>query len=259
MTPAKILLVDIETAPMLAFVWQKSLYNTNIRIDQVERDTSILSFAAKWLGEKRMIYEDQSRAPDMFDDTKLLKSIWKLLDEAEIVIAHNGKAFDIPFIQARMIAKNLPPPSPFKQIDTLKEVKQFGFTYNSLEHIAEECGCPKSDHREFPGISLWRECLRGNKRAWRAMKEYNTQDVKALEVVYLRLRAWIDRHPNMGMWIDDGEKHCPKCGSSKLIIRGHRVTNTGRYNMYHCLSCRGYSRGRDLQNNGTHRKNQLSN
>jgi hypothetical protein len=46
----RILLVDIETAPSLGWVWQK--WQTDV-ID-IERDWYILSISVKWLNEKKI-------------------------------------------------------------------------------------------------------------------------------------------------------------------------------------------------------------
>jgi hypothetical protein len=42
------------------------------------------------------------------------------MDEADIICAHNGDAFDIKKINSRLITNGFKPPSPFKTIDTLK-------------------------------------------------------------------------------------------------------------------------------------------
>src|ERR1043166_4952691 len=93
----KILFIDIETAPLVVFAWQKSLYGTNISTDQVISDTHLLSFSAKWLNKKEMIYADQRNKKKVSDDYGLLLKIAKLLGEADVVIAHNGRAFDTKF------------------------------------------------------------------------------------------------------------------------------------------------------------------
>ena len=47
----KVLLIDIESAPIQSYHWQ--LWKENISIEQVQVDWSILSFGAKWLGDPR--------------------------------------------------------------------------------------------------------------------------------------------------------------------------------------------------------------
>ena len=259
---ARILLIDIETAPIEALVWQKSLYNTNVRVEQVEQDTHLFSYSAKWLDEKKIMYGDQSKRRDISNDTPLLWEIHTLLDEADVVIAHNGQAFDLPFVLTRMAGADIPPPSPFRQIDTYRVAKkQFGFTFNSLEFLGKALGCKirKHEHKKFPGIQLWQECKAGNNEAWKEMRIYNTDDTLLLEEVYMKLRPWIQGHPNLGLYVNDGDRHCPVCSSANLQIRKYIYTQTGLYRGYRCTDCGKYSRGRDVVNSKEHRKCQLIN
>jgi hypothetical protein len=261
MTP-NILFIDIETSPIVAHVWQMKLYKTNIRQEQVLEDTTILSFAAKWLGEKEVIYQDQSKSKDIRNDKPLLLAIRELLDKADIVVVQNGVAFDIPTIKARMLSQKISPPSPFKMIDTcLLARKMFNFSYNSLDFLARalKCKTRKHEHKRFPGISLWNECMLGNKKAWAEMQIYNKDDVIVLEEAYLAMRGWIDGHPNVGIYIDSNSSLCPKCGSDKIILRGFCFTNTGKYQRYKCNHCGGWSRGRNKVGDKDHARLQLTN
>jgi predicted RNA-binding Zn-ribbon protein involved in translation (DUF1610 family) len=184
------------------------------------------------------------------------------LDEADIVVVQNGVAFDMPTIMARMMAKGIKPPSPFKVIDTCTLArKKFNFSSNKLEFLAEAMGCKvkKLKHRKFPGIALWQACLEGNREAWKEMKIYNMGDVNVLEEVYLKMRPWMAEHPNVGVYMKGGKLHCPKCGSSSLQKRGIRTTNISEYQQYVCNNCGGYSRARIMLNSVEHRRNQLAN
>lgn len=254
----RVLLIDIETAPKIAYVWRT--YDESISPEQLVSDTFLLSFAAKWLGEKKVIYSDQSTSRPMSNDMKLLRQIHSLMDEADIVVAHNGQAFDVPFVLTRMVAKGLPPMSPFKQVDTFRIARrQFGFTFNRLVFLAKALDCRylKDEHPEYPGITLWKECLRRNPDAWRVMRRYNIGDVQTLEEVYMKLRPWVEKHPNAGIWIDDGNRHCPVCGSTEMQIRGYKHTDTGIYTQYRCNACGKYARGRQTVNTREHRRLQL--
>lgn len=257
MTQPKILVLDIETAPILARVWRT--FKENVGLEQIEHDWYILSFAAKWLGSSRVTYYDQSRARDIEDDRFLLGKIWRLLDQADIVVAHNGRRFDIPKINARFITLGMLPPSPYKVHDTLDIAKRhFKFTSNRLQFLTDTlCTEKKRKSEKFPGFSLWAECLKGNQEAWAEMREYNLQDVVSLEELYLRLRAWDSRAPNIGVYIDGEEPKCPKCGSTHVQKRGHYHTNVGVYQRYRCNDCGGWGKGAVLQNTLQHRRSVL--
>jgi len=260
LTAPRILILDIETAPVLAYVWRT--FKENVSWDQVSTDWYILSFAAKWLDDDRVLYYDQSRKKNIEDDHALMCKLHKLLDVADIVVAHNGKKFDVRKIKARFILNNFPPPSPFKVVDTLLEArKEFAFTSNRLVALTDQL-CPeekKDEHKEFPGFALWAECLKGNRDAWRVMKTYNMQDVRALEALYLKLRPWIVGHPNVAAYVDPEHVSCPKCGSTNVERRGHAFTQTSKYQRYCCRDCGGWSRGRITTNTKDVRDNLLVN
>jgi DNA polymerase elongation subunit (family B)/predicted RNA-binding Zn-ribbon protein involved in translation (DUF1610 family) len=260
MNAPKILFLDIETAPIEAYVWQTSIYNASIRIEQVIKDTHLMSFAAKW-SDGKIIYADQRKKKQVADDYGLCLQIRNLLHEADVVVAHNGKAFDLRFIFARLAAHGIEPPSHFQQVDTYLEAKKhFAFTYNSLKHLAVALKCKhqKLSHAKFHGMELWVQCLKGNRSAWEEMKEYNIYDVYVLEDVYLKLRPFMVNHPNLGVFVDSKSPVCPKCGG-KVQSRGVQHARTGIYPRYQCQKCAGWSRGRKILNAGTHKNNQLVN
>jgi hypothetical protein len=255
----KIITLDIETSPIQAYTW--GIWDQNIGLDQIIKDWSILSFSAKTLGDPKVRYADVSGQRDYYDDRKILKAIWAELDEADIVIAQNGKRFDIRKINARFLERGLPPPSPYKVIDTLIEAKKIAaFTSNKLEWMSQILtDHPKDKHKEFPGFELWSECLKGNQKAWATMRKYNPRDVVATEDVYMRLRPYMIGHPNVAAYNDDTDVQCPKCGGKHLQSRGLALTQSGEYRRYQCRSCGGWARSRYTQNSIDKRRALLSN
>lgn len=259
MSKARTLILDIETAPILANVWRT--WKENVGLDQIRADWYILSFSAKWLDNKKVFYYDQSRAPNIEDDTFLMGKLHKLLDEADFVVAHNGRRFDLKKINARFIIKGFPPPSPYRIIDTLDIAKgSFAFTSNRLAYLTDTlCTTKKLSHAKYPGFSLWKACLAGDKEAWKEMRAYNVQDVLSLEELYLKLRAWDPAHPNVGALDDPEVPTCPKCGGQHLTQRGFRYTQVGKYARFQCNDCFGWSRGRTMHNSADVRKNLMVN
>jgi len=240
---SNILLLDIECAPKLAHVW--NFFKTCIGAKQVLEHGYIMSYAAKWLDKDEMIYEENRK----LDDTAIVNSLIKLMDEADIVIAHNAIKFDIATINARALVNGQSPPAPYKIVDTYKEAKNhFKFESYSLEYISTILGCtPKSSHKKFPGFELWLECMRNNEEAWSELKEYNIQDVKTLEEIYLKMRPWIKTHPNMGVYQEHTGPVCPKCGSHHIQFRGSYHSNLGKFRRFQCTNCGGWGRTRFTQ------------
>lgn len=261
---ARIVTLDIETAPITAYVW--GLFKQFVGLEQIIHDWSILSVTWKWLGDTKIHYVDTyegGKAKDIRDDSKLLLKLWEVLDEADIVVTQNGIQFDIKKINARFIEAGMSPPSPFRQVDTKVEaVKVARFTSNKLAWLAKVVnGSAKDKHAEFPGFELWAECLKRNPKAWAAMKKYNPIDVIETEALYLRLRPWIVGHPNVGNFLSLDEPTCPKCGSENVQQRGWARTQTGLYKRMKCMDscCGGWSRTRYTENTIAERKALLSN
>lgn len=234
---AKILLIDIETAPILGYAWAK--YDTSL-IDIVE-SFYILSFAYKWLGTNEIIVRS---LPDYKDykpggsDKALMQDLYKLLDEADIVVAHNGTSFDIKKINARLLVHGLPPPSTFKIVDTLRIArKHFKFDSNTLNDLGQLLGVGKKI--AHVGWAMWRGCMSGDSQSWKTMREYNVQDVALLEEIYLLLRPWT-AHPDVTLYGERPKTElpgCPTCGSHKIQKRGIAVARTRRYQRLNCQDC----------------------
>jgi DNA polymerase elongation subunit (family B) len=235
----KTLILDIETSPIMGKVW--SLWEQNLSLDQIENDWFIMSYAAKWLDGEDIYYNDCRE--NIGEDFELLSDLHGLLSEADIVVAHNGDKFDIPKINARLLLNGLPPPSPYKTIDTLKMAKRtFKFTSNKLAYLTDAlCSNKKQKHVKFAGWTLWNECMAGNNEAWDEMYEYNCMDVISLEELYLILRPWMPNHPTIGAFDDLEVCSCPKCNSSKVVKRGFFHTSKGKYQRYICTDCGGWS------------------
>lgn len=240
---AKIVTLDIETAPLTSYHW--GLFDETIGLEQIQQEWSILSFSAKWLDSSKVIFRHTGGrgVGKVRDDRALLAALWKILDEADLVVAQNGKKFDLPKINARMAMHGIGPYSPVRVIDTCLAAKRFfGFTSNKLAWLSRHLtDSPKSSHRAFPGFEMWTECLKDNAAAWRAMGAYNRQDVIATEKLYLRLRPWIEGHPNVVTYADTSGLACPKCGSSRLNSNGFRTNQTGRYRRFQCQDCGGWA------------------
>jgi DNA polymerase III epsilon subunit-like protein len=238
----KVLLLDIETAPIIAHVW--GLWDNNVGLNQVVKDWSILSWSAKWLHSDEILYEDNRKNKDVHNDKTLLKNIWKLMNEADIVIGHNSIAFDTKRLNARIIYNGFQPPSSFRQIDTKRIAKKhFGFTSNKLEYLADFLGAKykKLKHKKYPGHELWMECLKGNQEAWNEMERYNKNDVLTLESVYYKLIPW-DNSIDFNVYHDDTDNSCSSCGGTRFKKAGYHYSNTGKFQRYRCIDCGHESR-----------------
>lgn len=223
----RVLIYDIETAPLLGYCW--SLWDNNIGLNQIHSDWHVLSWAAKWMGEEDVYYEDQRNATNVEDDKQLLQGIWKLLDECDFVITQNGKKFDQKKLNARFVIHGMKPPSTYRHIDVLQIAKaQFGFTSNKLEYMTKTL-CKKykkSGHAKFSGFELWSECLRGNTEAWTEMENYNILDILSLEELYSIISPWDGKLPNFAVYDDEPSEN------EEWVKEGFVYSNLGKYDRY---------------------------
>lgn len=245
----KILLFDIETAPTLGYVW--GLWEQNVGLNQIHRDWYVLCWAAKWLGQKGVMTAALPDFPlykkNRENDEEVAKALWKLLDEADIVIGQNGDAFDIKKMNTRFIQHGMEPPAPYKTVDTLKVAKKyFKFDSNKLEYLGTALGVGRK--METGGFELWKGCMNGDPQAWKKMVKYNVQDVLLLEDVYLKMRPWMTNHPNFNLYLGS-VWNCPNCGSQRCQKRGYVYTRATTHQRYQCLDCGAWSQG-SLSGNG---------
>lgn len=243
----KILLVDVETSPIIGATWE--LYDTNVI--HILRDWHLLSFAYKWLDSPVITYRSLPDYPASFadrphSDYHLVQELGLLLDQADVVVAHNGDKFDIRKINTRIITHGLPIPAPYKTVDTLKVArKYFAFSGNRLKHLAEHFGLgTKLEPEGVDKVRVWMRCIgeegtdAEQHAAWEWMREYNPNDVLLLDGVYRRLVPWVP-FPYASVDV------CPKCGADSLQKRGVYRNKTTQYQRFYCASCGGWSRQRN--------------
>jgi hypothetical protein len=243
----KVLFVDIETAPIVMASW--SMRPPYAGAVYVLRDTYIISFAARWQGQKTTKTYALPDYPlykkDRHSDKALCRDLYKVLDQADIVVAHNGDAFDIKKVNSRLIVNGFSPPSPYKTVDTLKFARRsFKFDSNKLDNIGRYLNVG----RKIPnaGAALWRGCCEdGDPKSWRIMRRYNAQDVNLLVDVYDELKPWANNHPNLRLY--DGRPGCPKCGSEDVRRRGFNVSKARKTERLQCSGCGGWFEGKSMK------------
>lgn len=236
---ARILLLDIECAPTTAYVWGR--WDQSVSQKQVVHEGYLLTYSAKWLGEPTIV---SNRIVEPQDDEVLVRELAELMEQADLVVAHNAQKFDIPLIKTRMVALGMTPPSPSKIVDTLRIAKaEFRFPSNSLDSIAAYLGLQrKASHS---GFELWTRCMAMEDEAFEEMLEYNIQDVVVLEEVYMRLRHWSKTHPNVALYEPAGKMRCVCCGSEDVNLIDKRFyTHVSEFEIYKCGDCGKFNRSR---------------
>jgi DNA polymerase elongation subunit (family B) len=228
----KILFLDIETSPNLAYVW--GLWQQNVSINQMVSSTEVICFGARWYGQRKVHFSSVHHN----GKAEMLKAIHELLDEADAVVGWNSAGFDMKHLRREFVENDMLPPSPTKDIDLMKVARnQFRFPSNKLDYVAQKLGVGKKV--KHSGFDLWVNCMAGDEKAWREMKKYQIQDVDLLIDLYEKFLPWIKTHPNKSI----GTKTCTNCGSIKIHARGLARTMTAAYQRYQCQDCGKWLRG----------------
>ena len=231
--PARVLTLDIETSPALAYVW--GLFDQNVGITQIVEPSRMLCFAGKWLGERQTQFYSEHH------DSKrtMVKAIWDMLDEADIVVGYNHARFDIPHINREFLLAGLVPPSPWQNIDLLSVMRRnFKLMSNKLGYVTGAVGLDTK--LETGGQSLWNDVMQGDEKAWAKFRKYNIQDVVITEQLFTLLAPWI-KSPHAGLWT--GEMSCCySCGSQALAPHGVTRTKSAAFPLVQCFDCGVWSR-----------------
>ena len=236
----KILDLDIETAPHRGLFFQT--FKTTIPIDNIEEPGYILCFAARWEGESHMEF---ASCNDRGGTKAMLKQIWKLLDAADVVVHYYGKSFDVPWLNGQFFKAGMVPPSNYKQVDLCQVVRaNFKLASYKLAYVVEYFGIGRKI--KTAGISLWRDCMAGDAKAWKAMERYNKRDVTVLRPLRKRLLPWIKWPAPLPLYAgDDHERACPNCGKHRLVKKGVEYpAKVNAYQRWKCSNCGTNARGR---------------
>jgi hypothetical protein len=173
------------------------------------------------------------------------------MSEADILVGHNIDKFDVKKCKTRFAAHGLPVLPKIRTADTYKIARnEFSFSSNRLDYICKYLGI---DGKFDTSKGLWEREARGGEEGYEAvveMYEYNKQDVRINEELYLKLRPWDKKHPNISLLVNDGkggDKACPKCGSTHLHKKDERFIKSagGRFQRYDCQGCGSVVRGSD--------------
>jgi len=239
MSKAKILFLDVETSPCKAYAW--GLWDQNIGLEQIIQDSYMLSWSAKWQGETKVMSDGLINYKSVYkkdptDEHCLAKSIWKLMDEADIVVGHNGDNFDIKWLNTVFLRNGLQPPSSYKSVDTLKESR--GNFYQLSHRLNFLCQRLSIGHKlKHEGFELWKKCMDGDVKAWKRMIHYNAKDVVLLEELYDLIKPFMKNHPNLALYTESEDTTCPTCQGTSFRKKGYAYTQNNKYQRWVCNNC----------------------
>lgn len=238
----RIILWDLETSPFLAYGF--TFYDYSLNGDMVKIEDSLICASWKVLGEKEVhaisIADDKKRyKKNPYDDYYVVSELRKVLVESDALIAHYGDKFDRKRFNDFLIRNKLEPLPPIITIDTHKIAKQhFHFKNNRLDYLGQFLGLGRKTKMSF---DVWKRCMEGDEKAVKEMVDYNKQDVKLLEEIYLKISPFSPTTKlNMNLFSD--VPVCSLCKSINYHFRGYGYTNTGKHRRFQCKDCGKWNR-----------------
>lgn len=235
MTELKTLIVDMELAYALyyAFPSKKPQYLSSKQL----KDPLFCPCAAwKWDHQAHVqtisTLDDKKRfRKNHRDDRLVAEKLHELFTEADIIVAHNGDAFDIKHANTLFAKHGLGPVPEKKSVDTLKAArKYFAFEGNDLGFLCRFFKVPsKLDKPD------WIKITEGDAAETQKVVRYCKQDVLSLAGVFEKIKPFIHRLPSLRRYKDKIER-CDSCASKRLNNKGSYFFN-GLYYRVKCMEC----------------------
>ena len=238
---AKILFYDIETTPLLAYVWR--LGKQAVRHQQLHSKHdmyNIICITYCWNDGK------PAKALVFDYDTQCCKTIIKefdaLVKEADYTIGKNSDRFDVKQINTQRMIHNLPPcPEWMDTKDDLEKQmrKYFYLPSHSLDYISGKLGFGGKIKMEFQD---WIDIVEQNKNGKKSLKKmvkYGKKDIVDTRNVW----NYLCKHfkPRLNMATHLGGRRCTHCGSVDIVKNGTYAAGKTYYQRYHCKSHGGYA------------------
>lgn len=235
--PVNVLTLDLERLPGEAAVpfWGLGDYKgRRIHADHVTAWPRTILVAWKWYGTATV-----EHASEWDDGTEqMLLKVWEAYDRADLVYGHNVQAFDTKHLNTAWRDLGLPPPSPFKTLDTYSEARRtFGDESKTLAALTQRLGITTKNDRY--SVDVARAACAGVKTAQRRITRYCKGDVTASESFVDRLRGWLPMHPHsmLGTAGEFDAPTCNQCWGDNLIPNGVRQATVLTYPLYRCGDC----------------------
>lgn len=221
---AKVLIYDIETSPNIGWFWRAG-YKQNIGVNQILKERAVICVSYKWLNEN-IVYNltwDINQ-----NDYFLIEQFINVLNEADLIVAHNGDNFDLKWLRTRALYHGLHKQMlpNYKQFDTLKVAKsKLYLNSNRLDYISKFLGF-EGKIQTTP--DLWNEVvIKNDQNSLGYMLQYCDEDVRQLENVYKELQYLDNPRYHVGVLNEQPKFTSPITGGLNLELIKTVTSNRG--------------------------------
>lgn len=238
----KVLIYDIETTPLQAWIW--SCGKQVVRPGQlVEGRASydVICIGYEWLhSNERGVLDWGYKAQN---SKKMVEKFTKLCDEADIVIGKNNRRFDDKHMNTLRWKHDLPGrPDLLSKVDDLETQirRHFYLPSYGLDYISAQLGLGGKTPMCFQDwIDIVDQTENGEK-AFKKMLKYCLKDVRDTKKIY----KYCEKHiqPKLNHSALHGKLTCKVCGSVDIRKNGIYTSSVGtKYQQYYCKSHNGYA------------------
>lgn len=125
------------------------------------------------------------------NDREIVKQINQLVRQHDVIVAHNGQRFDLPFLRTRALRWRLRPLMEPKIVDPLQIAwRKWKLRSNRLGAISDHLGI--KDRKTPLDMSVWADAmLNGNGRSMNKIVTHCIADVKVLSGVLEHVKPFI--------------------------------------------------------------------
>lgn len=241
----RVLFYDIETAPLLAYVWGcGEQYVRHGQLHKEHNSWGIICVTYCWNDGKpaqeiNWGYTEQNTA-------KVVEQFDEIIKQADHTIGKNSDRFDTKMINAQRMLAGLPGmPDWTKYTDDLERQmrKYFRLPSQSLDYISEKLGLGGKIKMELQDwIDIVEKNSNGEKSLAKMIK-YGKKDVVDTRTLWNKLVEHFDPKFNYAAFTQESEICCKHadCGSKKLTKNGRRVAGKVLYQSYNCQECGRYA------------------
>lgn len=216
--------IDIETNTKLYHLFGAGHNHVGIHQMLEGEETKILTVAG---GSFYDLYESKKKGvwslsnhhfkrtfkKDPEDDTEVLRRVWKIMDEAKVIVAHNG-SFDEGWLRGRFVMLGWKQPSPFALVCTYRGLRKYRMDSKKLDYLSQKLCKTKKITTD---MALWMACKAGDVKAFQLMEKYNIGDIyDTLFKVYMKTCQY---YPQYAVDMTDHELEIPQCRVTGKILR----------------------------------------
>lgn len=132
------------------------------------------------------------------NDKELVKRVMALVKAHDIIVAHNGARFDLPFLRTRALHWGLRPLREVKLVDPLQIAwRKFKLRSNRLGAVADHLGV--ADKKTPLDMSVWASAtLTGSRKSMNLIVEHCEADIRVLSAVLEHVKPFIRQLDDRG-------------------------------------------------------------